>query len=49
MGVSRSSSSESVSRRSSTLHLRLAAFRVRLAGSEAAVVGEGTSCGVEED
>jgi hypothetical protein len=35
MGVSRSLSSESVSRRSSTSHLRLAAFRFRLAGGEA--------------
>ncbi len=49
MGVSRSSSSESDSRRSSTSHLHLAAFQVRLAGGEAAAVGEGTSCGIEDD
>ncbi len=42
-------SSESLSRSSSASHLRLAAFRVRLAGGEAIVAGEGTSGGVGSD
>jgi hypothetical protein len=37
----------SLSRSSSTSHLRLAAFRVRLAGGEAVSAGEGDSCGVD--
>jgi hypothetical protein len=49
MGDNCSSSSESLSRSSSALHLRLAAFRVRLAGGEAIVAGEGTSGGVGDD
>jgi hypothetical protein len=46
---SSSSSSESLSRSSSALHRRLAAFRVRLAGGEAIVAGEGTSGRVGDD
>ncbi len=46
---SSSSSSESLSRSSSASHRRLAAFRVRLAGGEAIVAGEGTSGGVGDD
>ncbi len=44
MGDRISSLSKSVSRSSSTSHLRLVAFRVRLAGGEATTAGEGGSC-----
>jgi hypothetical protein len=43
VGVGRSSSSELFLHRSSTSHLRLVAFQVRLAGGEAVGGGEGTS------
>jgi hypothetical protein len=46
---SSSSSSESLLRSSSASHRRLAAFRVRLAGGEVIVAGEGTSGGVVDD
>jgi hypothetical protein len=46
---SSSLSSESLSRSSSASHRRLAAFRVRLAGGEAIVAGEGASGGVGDD
>ena len=49
MGDRANSSSRSFSRNSSASHLRLAAFRVRLAGGEAIVAGEGTSGGVGDD
>ncbi len=42
-----SSSSVLLSSSSSTSHLRLAAFCVRLASGEAVSAGEGTSCGVD--
>ncbi len=38
-----------LSRNSTASRLRLAAFRVRLAGDEASTAGEGASCGVEVD
>jgi hypothetical protein len=44
-----SSSSSSLSCNSSSSQLHLAAFRVRLAGSEATTAGEGSSGGVEVD
>jgi hypothetical protein len=47
MGDRSISSSALLSRSSSTLHLRLAAFRVRFAGGKATVAGDGSSGGVE--
>jgi hypothetical protein len=49
MGENCSLSSASLSRSSSASHLRPAAFRVRLAGGETIVAGEGTSGGVGKD
>ncbi len=49
MGNNCSSSSESLSSSSSASHLRLAAFRVRLASGEAIVAGEGTPGGAGDD
>jgi hypothetical protein len=45
MGDRANSSSRSFSRNSSASHMRLAAFRVRLAGGEAKAGGEGRSSG----
>jgi hypothetical protein len=49
MGISSRVSTELASRKSSALHLRLAAFQVPLDGGEAVTAGEGVSFGVEED